>query len=89
MCLHYLKFYYKKIFIDYIFFKKIKRPLNATDPLYIFLIITLFCSSDTEQLQEVIDQMLSVYPYQSQWRKVALYYLVFCWKQFEGHSSTQ
>ena len=51
-----LKFYYKNIFRYYIY---ILRLFNATDLLYILLIITIFCSCNAEQLQELIDQMMN------------------------------
>lgn len=63
-----LKFYYKNIFIYYIYL--IKRPLNVTNPLYILLvIITVIWSSNSEQLQEVIAQRMNMHPCWSQGEK--------------------
>ena len=71
-CTSLLKFYYKNIFI---YFLKL-RLVNATDPFTVLLIKPVFCSWNSEQLQEVTEQMMNMYPKSPSERKVVLFSLL-------------
>ena len=54
---------------------KVKNP-NANDPFSILLIKPVFCSWNSEQLQEVTEQMMNMYPESPNERKVVLFSLL-------------